>query len=322
MNARTRKCPMCAEMVPAEAIFCPFCATRLGDQIPAPASAPAPVPLPASLTVQPPPTAAAARKAGHAGWWIAGGAAVLLILVCVIGLLLWTQRSSLPALTSLLSTPTASATLTLPPTPTFTPTATHLPTSTILPSPTIDPATGTVIGVIQWGDQPYEGVTVKLCTDWFYTCRGTEYTAITNAEGTYTFTEIEPGEYQFITQAPGQSDEIRLETFIFQQGYRPILVTVIAGEVVRFQSVSACKYDLVLHPPTIQGGSVTFSWDPYPGATSYDLRVRRPDGSAVIQAHDVPTTSYTDILSPGTYRWLVSVNNMGCVTRAANITMP
>jgi hypothetical protein len=320
MNARTRKCPMCAEEVPADAVFCPYCATRFGEQAPITA----PPPAPAMPAVQPAPIPVPPHKVSQAGWWIAGGAGVL-ILCTVIGLLLWAQRQSLPLVANLLPSATSTP---LPPTQTpqdtltFTPTATHLPTKTILPSPTLDPTTGMVKGIIQWNEQPYGGVTVKLCTDWFYACRGTEYTAVSDELGVYTFSGIEPGEYQFITQAPGQSEEVRLEDYINYQGYRPILVTVVAGEVAWFQPVSVCKYDLVLHPPTFQGGSITFSWDPYPGATAYEFEVQRPDGSGEIRARDLTATSYNGSLESGTYRWVVEVSNLDCVTRTAYITVP
>ncbi len=43
MTPTTRKCPMCAENIPAEATVCPFCDTQLASE-PAPAAAPPPAP--------------------------------------------------------------------------------------------------------------------------------------------------------------------------------------------------------------------------------------------------------------------------------------
>ncbi len=128
MAEQTKKCPMCAESVPVDAVFCPYCGTRFGDEVqaapppdeptsPAPVS---PVPLPGPLPA----------KKSHAGLWIAG-ALVLVILCGVIGIVLWTQRASLPVISGLFATPTPTPTLT----PTITLTPTPQPTATATPIP-------------------------------------------------------------------------------------------------------------------------------------------------------------------------------------------
>jgi hypothetical protein len=126
----TKKCLMCAEQIPADAVFCPYCGTRFGEEVQAAPPPAEPVP-PAPVLTAPLPA-----KKNQTGLWIAG-ALVLVILCGAIGTLLWTQRANLPLLSGLLATPTPTATSTLPPTltPTITLTSTPQPTATATPVP-------------------------------------------------------------------------------------------------------------------------------------------------------------------------------------------
>jgi len=141
MTIATQKCPMCAEQVPADAVLCPYCGTRFGEEVraaPTPAPA-APVSPPTAQVIVPPASAAPTPvRKSRAGLRIAG-ALVLVILCGVVGVVLWSQRLNLPMLSSLFTTPTPTATATLSPTltPTVTPTRTPRPTATATADPRI-----------------------------------------------------------------------------------------------------------------------------------------------------------------------------------------
>jgi hypothetical protein len=134
MDQETRKCPMCAEFAPADAVLCPYCGTRFEAQ---PQIVP-PIPLQAPMQAPPAAPAVTARrsgKRGQSGWLIVGG--ILLVLLTLGGLLIWSQRGKLAALGLFpgTATPTASLTPSLTSSPTRTSTRTPRPSPTLTPQP-------------------------------------------------------------------------------------------------------------------------------------------------------------------------------------------
>jgi hypothetical protein len=249
--------------------------------------------------------------------WVLG----LVGLAAVIALAVW----GMPALAARLApAPTATATAPLTATATLTETATatasSTPTQTLVPSPTFtsmptnEPTTGSVSGYVGWGFQPVEGVIVDLCTHWVYTCQGTKFSGVTNAEGLFIMKGVSPGDYELITKYPGQVDESRMSG----QGGWPASIQVAAGQTVKVDNISICKNDLEIYAPTIKGNTVTFIWKAYPGATSYDGYLTGRD------SWHTSSTLYSLNLESGSYQLLLDVKtkNLTCVHGYINFTVP
>lgn len=114
-----KKCPMCAEEVPANATVCPYCNTPLTSQTP-PDAVPAP-----PQTTQP------ARKPKPTGLVIGISIAAGLVILCILAGIIWAvSRGGIMGLL-----PVASATATPTATATRKPSSTLQPTTTATPLP-------------------------------------------------------------------------------------------------------------------------------------------------------------------------------------------
>jgi len=180
-----------------------------------------------------------------------------------------------------------------------------MPTETTVPTATLDPTTGMVTGSITWASKPFEGVVVKLCTDWVYKCKGIEYSTVTDAQGMFAITGVEPGDYQVITKNPEQYDETRLH----ETPIKPLVANVSAGQVVNLGSNAICKHDLGLPVLVIQGKNATFSWNAYAGVTEYNLFVIHNKGGT--DSINTSSTRYVWVNRWGSDDYSVSLSGRG-----------
>jgi len=274
-----------------------------------------PASTPPSLMEQP----SSPLPAVKLGWWrrsyLWAGIPLILILLAMA---FWPKFQGM--LASQKATPTLPATTTLPPISTLTSSAT--PTEMSLPS--VTPSTGTVTGSIVWGSKPYEGVTVTLCSDWKIKCNGLEYSAVTDAQGSFSISGIEPGEFQMVTIVPEQLG-------IFYPGDKIIKIQVNAGETIELEPVLKCKYDLKATAPVIQNGKVTLHWSAYPGATIYTIDIYDKSWNNVAyiatkttSGTPLSTTDNSNTIEPGNYFYLVSMADVdgGCACAFGQFSIP
>lgn len=250
-------------------------------------------------------------------WWVLG--IILGISLCGSALFvgaMWLRESAAVVASPIATetqTPTTTPTLTRTPTPTRTPKP--RPTRTPKPGPTFTPVvtsdgTGQVTGNVVWGGQPFAGVTVKLCERWLFTCQSQEYKAVTDANGRFTITAIPPGDYNLVTQLPGQAGETR---WVGGPTSQPIVVKVSAGQSVTLESIRVVKGDLHLISPlgTINNTTPILKWEAYPNAAKYFVDLYAVDmseggfGCGWVTARQCIVSRP---LSPGKqYEWRVSV---------------
>jgi hypothetical protein len=246
-------------------------------------------------------------------FWI-GGALFLIIL----GILLW------PNIQGMIASPTATPTQTATYTPQPTRAALLITTPTETLSPSATPTTGTVTGQILWGDIPYAGVDIWLCSDWTgSTCKALLYklsdTGLsTDVQGKFSISGIAPGTYKVITTVPEQQG-------IFSPGEVFGQVQVNAGETVELDAIHMCKYDLEVSAPVIQNGRVTLRWNAYPGAPSYSLTIYNIYWADVFFTNTQNTSASTDSSLPSAkYYYMLAVDFAGgkCVQALGQFTVP
>ena len=199
-------------------------------------------------------------------------------------------------------------------TPTLTAVNTSIPTSTLLPTvahteslvPTTTTTTGTVTGLVKWGGKPYEGVTLLMCSDPIYgKCKGLYYETITDTQGSYTFTSVEPGSYIILPSVSGELD-IHLSYWDSPQ------FQVFAGETLLREEMQYVKYNLNVYSPVkLADGSVTLHWMASPTESYwceiYDVYFKEY-GSCRENINSTPYSSTSfklQSLPPGNYFYIV-----------------
>jgi hypothetical protein len=220
----------------------------------------------------------------------------MVLLLIMLAFIFWPKFQGMLASQKATSTPAATTTSL----PTSTPSPSATPTEMTLPTAT--PSTGTVTGSVVWGIQPYEGVTVTLCSDWNISCKGLEYSAVTDAQGGFSISGIEPGEFQLVTIVPEQLG-------IFYPGDKNIKIQVNAGKTIELEPVLKCKYDLQVTAPVIQNGKVTLRWSAYPDAIHYTIDIYDMSWSNVAFLAGYTTSGTTEnSIEPGNYYYHVNVD--------------
>ena len=236
----------------------------------------------------------------------------------------WTKLQGLTTVSQ--PTPTIAASAPSIPTSTDLPeatiTVTPAPTNTVIPMMTATLTTGTVIGYVVWGDDPFEGVNVMLCADWAGSCKGLAYNSTSDVNGKFLISGIEPGIYTVIPSVP---EQLGISIPMDEQGE----IQVSAGETVILDKINQCKYDLQVNSPVVQNGKVTLRWAPYPGG-GYRVEIadfywNSSDGKSISSSSSAQL-SYTSqkTFPSGSYIWYVMAwgQNGLCRRSVGRFTIP
>jgi hypothetical protein len=238
-------------------------------------------------------------KRDHFQWSYLGLVAALLVFILVI--IFWPKLQGEISSPTATSTPTATVTNTLLPSPTVTVLPTATPTRKPIASSTPRPTTGTVTGQVKWGDQPFEGVIITLCSYWTGTCKGQEYATTSDAQGNFTVQDVMPARYTVIHSVPEQYG-------LIPPADVKIEVQVSAGSLSTLTTIiNQCKYDLQVFAPVVQNGQVTLRWSATPGG-EYNWYIGDVYWSSGGEGFHVRSTTAQRNLPSGSYLWYVEAD--------------
>ena len=242
-----------------------------------------------------------------------------------------TETATPTSTATLKPTPTPSPSPTATPSPTFTPTATPTPVPTHTPTPTPTPtATPTPIPtdtpqpearisgrVVNGGNPVGNGVTIRL-EDAGYQVLAT---TTTDADGGYTFRDLDPGaspfNVSFSRQMNGQYGADQVMSWVWlgpaplSEGERlslPDLEIALSG----FEQIQPGVDNPIPASSISPEAPLLFEWKTYPGASTYWMDVVAEDGSTLLWSSprlDTPQVSFDGRLTdgssigPGTYWW-------------------
>lgn len=172
-------------------------------------------------------------------------------------------------------------------------------------------------GRVIWNDEPVVGAMVRLCEDvgTFSGCEGETFDTTTGGDGAYLFSDVAPGEYTLMVKDAGT------DSFVFVQTLSMDGETLVieADEGVDIGDFPLVRFDLVLTGPSdgehVTEGQPGLTWEPYPGAVTYEVSLMPEHGSSAISSQVVqePTVTPQDPLLTCEYGWWVEAYNAGGV---------
>lgn len=172
---------------------------------------------------------------------------------------------------------------------------------------------GALSGRVVWNDEPVAGAAVRICTDasTFSGCEGETFDTTTGEDGAYLFTDVTPGEYTILVKESGAEDYV-FATTLSMDGET---VTIAADEGLAVGDFPLVRFDLVLTGPAddarVQDAQPVLTWEPYPGAASYEVALMPDAGASVFTSQEVsePTITPPAPLLTCEYSWWVEAFN-------------
>lgn len=180
------------------------------------------------------------------------------------------------------------------------------------------PGMGSIIGRVLWNDQPVAATQVRLCSN--ESCTSPVATTQTDSRGWYIFANTQPGKYIVETHVI-DPDLDEWFTFFNPQnhftvqmgGPDPSKFELAAGETLVIRDMNIYKFDLRLVSPVdkekISQANPALTWEAYPGAAYYGLRLGLQVQPLVGEKVIGNTYTITRALPDGTYAWSVEAFN-------------
>ncbi len=179
--------------------------------------------------------------------------------------------------------------------------------------PKPEKGTGNVYGKIIWNGAPAEGLDMLLCQDFnsFSGCKGQEYAVQTQADGSYTFANVEPGIYALSVRVFDSDDWLYVTGGILSAAD----YEVEAGQTLVVEPQSVFKLDLRQQEPAqdtkLKSGERTFQWQVYESAAYYQIYLTPFEGETIFVNERVDDTIIKASLPPINceYRWNLEAFN-------------
>ena len=172
---------------------------------------------------------------------------------------------------------------------------------------------GNLVGQVRWNETGAAGIDLKICTEfsWFGGCKGTIYTATSDAEGIYIFKDVDPGQYALTLKVFETDKWLYMTTGLMTER----MYTVKSDETTEVGVSDIYKADLKAVQPTekakVAEAKPVLKWEAYEDAVSYEIWLNPEKGDSVAIYEELTTNEYTpaEDLFNCEYTWKVEAFN-------------
>jgi hypothetical protein len=181
------------------------------------------------------------------------------------------------------------------------------------------PGTGNVQGKVLYNSKPAENIKVELCetfSRFLGGCGVPSYTARTDKDGEYVFTNVAPKTYEALIAYVFDTDSYIFATSGIA-GLSAAKYDVVADKTFFVLPINLFKSDLkTLNPKAgarVSAQNLEIKWEPYPDAAYYKFSIHADEPSItspyINERVEAASFALDKPLPKGTYRWQVEAFN-------------
>jgi hypothetical protein len=181
------------------------------------------------------------------------------------------------------------------------------------------PGSGNVQGKVLYNSKPAENIKVELCekfSRFLGGCGVPSYTARTDKDGEYVFTNVAPRTYEALIAYVFDTNSYIFATSGIA-GISAAKYDVVADKTFFVSPINLFKSDLkTLNPKAgakVSAQNLEIKWEPYPDAAYYKFNVHADDPSItspyINERVEANSFTFDKALPKGTYRWQVEAFN-------------